>query len=199
MWVVKGKTITGKEVEYKVPAGKDTDKAFVMALAFQEHGKHSPDDALTAETSVTWTSDNVAELTDYITLSVRTNYGVDKRVGKGEWVRHSTRAYRSSEAATEALESAASEYPDEKFRIVCTTTIAEVTAVSRNAYALTDEKKEEEKKVDAAAPATDAKADVKAGDAKTEQAGGAPTAPKTAPAKPVPAKTTSPKNTPKAA
>jgi hypothetical protein len=133
MWVVEGKTVAGKNVSYKIPAGKDTDKAFVMALAFQEHGKAEPDDALTAETTVTWTSDNVVNLPETIELSHRANYAVDKRVSKGVWQRHSQRAYRTLESATEALESAASEYPGDKFRIVVTATTETVVAISKNA------------------------------------------------------------------
>lgn len=132
MWVVKGKTVSGKDVEYKVAAGKDTEKAFVLAMAFQEHGKVVADDDLTAESEVTWTSDNVHVLPTVITLKVRRNYGVDKRIKKGEWERHSTRAYRTLESATEALESAASEYPNDIFRIVETETASHVRAVSKN-------------------------------------------------------------------
>lgn len=135
MWVVKGKTVNGKDVEYKVPAGKDTDKAFVMALAFQEHGKAEPDDALTAETTVTWTSDNVMNVGP-IAIAKRQNFGVDKRIAKGVWARHSQRAYRTIESATEALESAASEYPNDKFRITATTQVVEVVAQSKNVMQL---------------------------------------------------------------
>lgn len=134
MWIVKGKTVNGKDVEYKVPVGKDTDKAFVMALAFQDHGKAEPEDALTAETSVTWTSDNVVPIPTPLIISKRQNWGVDKRVTKGVWTRHSARAYRTLEAAEEALESAASEYPNDKFRIVVTTTVSEVVAISKTAH-----------------------------------------------------------------
>lgn len=140
MWVVKGKTVAGKDVSYNVPAGKDTDKAFVMALAFQEHGKASPDDALTAETNVLWTSDNVISLDNPITITKRENYGVDKRISKGVWERHSQRAYRTIESATEALESAASEFPGDKFRIVATYTTSDVVAVSKNAMDAVGEK-----------------------------------------------------------
>lgn len=134
MWVVKGKTVSGKDVEYKVPAGRDTDKAFVMALAFQEHGKVAPDDALTAETTVNWTSDSVVSLKDPFAILARQNFAVDKRVKKGVWERHSVRAYRTIESATEALESAASEFPNDMFRIVATATTSDVVAVSKNAF-----------------------------------------------------------------
>jgi hypothetical protein len=131
MWVVKGKTTAGKDVEYKVPAGKDTDKAFVLALAFQQHGATDAEDPLTAETTVTWTSDNVVPVPAFV-LASRVNYAVDRQVDKGEWVRHAVRAFRSMEAATEVLESAASEYPSEKFRIVRTETTSAVVAQSKN-------------------------------------------------------------------
>jgi hypothetical protein len=143
MWIVKGKTVAGKDVEYKVPAGKDTDKAFVMALAFQEHGKSNPDDALTAETTVTWSSDNVTNLPNPIVLGQRVNYIVEMRVSKGVWERHSVRAYRNTDSAVEALESAASEFPGEKFRIVETETTTRVSIVSKNAFTLADEKPDE--------------------------------------------------------
>jgi hypothetical protein len=140
MWIVKGKTVAGKDVEYKVPTGKDTDKAFVMALAFQEHGKSNPDDALTAETTVTWSSDNVTNLPNPIVLGQRVNYIVEMRVSKGVWERHSVRAYRNTDSAVEALESAASEFPGEKFRIVETETVTRVSIVSKNAFTLAEEK-----------------------------------------------------------
>lgn len=133
MWVVTGKTTAGNEVQYKVPAGKDTDKAFVLALAFQQHGAANADDPLTAETEVKWTSDNIQDLPTPITLMNRSNYAVDIRVSKGVWHRHSQRAFRSLEAAGEVLESAASEFPTDKFRIVATHTVSQVVAVSKNA------------------------------------------------------------------
>lgn len=166
MWVVNGLTANGKTVEYKVPAGKDTDKAFVLALAFQEHGAVSADDPLTAETTVQWTSDNIAELDHKIRLFERSNFAVDRRIGKGLWERHTPRAFRSLEAASEVLESAASEYPSEKFRIVVTHTVSDVVAVSKNALLnaqetpdpVTDETKAEEGKAEAPADETEAKA-----------------------------------------
>lgn len=145
MWVVNGKTANGMDVEYKVPAGKDTDKAFVLALAFQQHGAVSADDPLTAETSVRWTSDNIANLEAPIHLFNRSNFAVDRRVSKGVWERHSQRAFRSLEAASEVLESAASEFPDDKFRIVATNTTSDVVAVSKNALLNADEKPDEPK------------------------------------------------------
>jgi hypothetical protein len=157
MWVVKGKTTAGKTVEYKVPAGKDTDKAFVLALAFQEHGTKDAEDPLTTETVVTWTSDNVTSLPNPIVLSVRINYGLDRRVAKGEWERWSdagrARAFRSLEAASEALESAASEYPGERFRISATTVTTEVVAVSRNAVESLKETPDKPKEEVESAPA----------------------------------------------
>jgi hypothetical protein len=132
MWVVKGQTAEGRIVEYKVPAGKDTERAFVMALAFQEHGKTSPSDPLTAETDVLWTSDNVMNLPTPLTIKSRANFGIERRVSKGVWERHSQRAFRTRESATEALETAASEYPNDKFRIVASETSATVIAVSKN-------------------------------------------------------------------
>lgn len=147
MWIVKGRTISGKQVEYKVPAGKDTDKAFVMALAFQEHGKAAPDDALTAETEVIWTSDSVTLLNELsVFLNERANFAVEKRVKKGVYERFSARAYRSTEAAVEAMESAASEYPNDVFRIVETFTSTSVIAVSKNGYEIKDEEPDEEPK-----------------------------------------------------
>lgn len=145
MWVVNGKTVGGKEVEYKVPTGKDTDKGYVMALAFQQHGAVDAEDPLTAEATVQWTSDNIASLSTPIQLFNRSNYAVDRRIGKGVWERHSQRAFRSLEAANEVLESAASEYPGEKFRIVATYTTAQVVAVSKNALLNADEKPDEPK------------------------------------------------------
>lgn len=145
MWVVNGKTTNGIDVEYKVPAGKDTDKAFVLALAFQQHGAVSADDPLTAETNVRWTSDNIANLETPIQLFNRSNYAVDLRVSKGVWTRHSLRAFRSLEAASEVLESAASEFPNDKFRIVATYTTSAVVAVSKNALLNVDEKPDEVK------------------------------------------------------
>jgi hypothetical protein len=153
MWVVEGTTVAGKTVSYKVPAGKDTDKAFVMALAFQEHGKAAPDDALTAETTVTWASDNVVTLPDALVTSIRKNFAVDKRIARGVWERHSTRAYRTLESATDALESAASEYPSDKFRILVTTTTTEVVAISKNAFPAEVTEEPEAPKEDAPAEA----------------------------------------------
>lgn len=161
MWVVKGKTVSGKEVEYKVPAGKDTDKAFVMALAFQEHGKAEPDDALTAETTVSWISDNVVNLAAKdaeITLSQRQNFAVDRQVAKGVWERQTTRAYRTLDSACDALESAASEFLSEKYRIVETTITSVVVAVSKNAFDTVSEKPDapEEPKSDTSTATGDA-------------------------------------------
>lgn len=133
-----------------MPAGKDTDKAFVMALAFQEHGKAEPDDALTSEVEVTWSSDNVVRLGEPISLNVRKNYGIEKRVNPKLWTRHSARAYRNVEAATEALESAASQYPGDQFRIVETYNETSVIAVSKNSVQNgLDNKAGEEKEVKA--------------------------------------------------
>lgn len=133
MWVVNGKTTKGNDVEYKVPAGKDTDKAFVLALAFQQHGAVNAEDPLTAETTVRWTSDNVMTLPTPIKLFERDNFAVDRRIGKGLWERHTPRAFRSLEAAEEVMESASSEYPGEKFRIVANVATATVVAISKNA------------------------------------------------------------------
>lgn len=145
MWIVKGTTTSGKPVEYKVPTAKDTDKAFVLAMAFQEHGTKNAEDPLTASAEVAWTSDNVSPLSTPIILSDRKNFSVDKRISKGVWERHSQRAYRSLEAAEEALESAASEQPTEKFRIVLSETITSVVSVSRNALDMAAEKPDEVK------------------------------------------------------
>lgn len=163
MWVVKGKTIAGKEVQYKISAGKDTEKAFVMAQAFQEHGKASPDDDLTAEVEVLWSSDNVMTLPTPISLRARENYGVEKRIKKGVWERHSARAYRTSESASEALESAASEYPNDQFRIVKTVTTSQVVIVSKNALPIVGEvpDKPEEGKIEGQTE-IEVKAEVKA-------------------------------------
>jgi hypothetical protein len=167
MWVVNGKTANGNDVEYKVSAGKDTDRAFVLALAFQQHGAVNADDPLTAETTVQWTSDNIAKLEATVRLYERSNYAVDRRVAKGVWERHSPRAFRSLEAASEVLESAASEYPDEKFRIVATVATSTVVAVSKNALLNVQETPDE-------TPAEEAKAEAPAEEAKAEVPADAP-------------------------
>lgn len=165
MWIVRGKTVSGKDVEYKVPTGKDTDKAFVLALAFQEHGRTDSSDALTSEVDVTWTSDNVFTIENPIRLATRSNYAVEKRLGKGLYERFSTRAYRSSGAAVEAMESAASEFPNDIFRVVETYSATNVTHVSKNGLDVLNEKPEkvEEPKAETATaegskPKTPAKA-----------------------------------------
>lgn len=139
MWVVQGKTVSGKNVEYKIQAGKDTEKAFVMAMAFQEHGKAEPEDDLTSEVAIVWTSDNVFTLPQRLTLMKRENFAVDKRIKKGVWERHSPRAFRTLESALDALESAASEYPNDQFRIVGNYTESEVISVSKNSLGSVNE------------------------------------------------------------
>lgn len=145
MWSVKGKTVAGKDVEYKVPAGKDTDKAFVLALAFQQHGQTDASDPLTAEASVEWTSDSIMALPNAVVLKESKNFAVDRRVAKGVWERHSQRAYRSLEAAEEAMESAASEYPGDRFRIVETFTASTVISATKNSMDVIEEKPDEPK------------------------------------------------------
>jgi hypothetical protein len=162
MWVVNGKTSKGKDVEYKVSTGKDTDKAFVLALAFQQHGAVDAEDPLTAEAAVRWTSDNIKKLPQPVKLYERGNYGVDRRIGKGLWERHTPRAFRSMEAAEEAMESAASEYPDEKFRIVATVSTSEVVAISKNAVDIVSEEPDKPQEEDAEASTEEAKGEAPA-------------------------------------
>lgn len=144
MWTVKGKTTAGKDVSYNVPTAKDTDKAIVLALAFQQHGQADAGDPLTPEATVEWSSDSVLRLETPVQLKTGSNYGVDRRVKKGVWERHSTRAYRSMEAAEEAMESAASEFPNDRFRIVETLVMSRVISVTKNAFVLVGEEPDPE-------------------------------------------------------
>lgn len=160
MWNVTGKTAQGAEVSYKVSAGKEADKAYVMALGLQDHGKTEGGltDALKWETiTVAWVADNV-QLIPAFTIVERTNYQVQKRIGKGLWERHSVRALRLLENATDALETAASENPSEVFRIVRTVTEECVVAVSKGDDVVATEKPDkpvkEEKVVAPVDPAT---------------------------------------------
>lgn len=138
MWIVTGVTENGAIKKYEINAPKETDKALILAQAFQVHGRTAGDDPLSLDATVEWTSDNVQSIPAF-NLKTISNYAVDKRVGKGQWERHSARAYRSLEAATEALETAASAHPKEKFRVVETVTESFVVAVSKNAQSIIEE------------------------------------------------------------
>lgn len=134
-WVVEGKTISGETVRYKVAAGKDTDKAFVMALAFQEHGSKKPDDALTSEVTTLWVSENISRVPN-LTIMSRGNFDVQRMIAKGIWEKAIPRAFSKEEAALDALESKASEFPHDRFRIVRTTEIKDVVAESLTAQGI---------------------------------------------------------------
>lgn len=149
MWTVKGKTVAGKDVSIQVAAGKDTEKAFVLALAFQQHGQKDAGDPLTTEAAVEWTSDSIMPIPTVVVLKEGSNYAVDRRVKKGVWERHSQRAFRSLEAAEEAMESAASEFPDDQFRIVETYTVSRVVSITKTALNFVGEKPDEEPKQEA--------------------------------------------------
>lgn len=143
MWIVTGITEKGETKKYNISVSRDTDKALVLAQAFQMHGRAHGEDPLSLDAKVEWTSDNVQSIPAFV-LKTLSNYAVDKRVGKGQWERHSVRAFRSLEAATEALESAASEFPGEKFRVVETVNVTSVVAVSKNAKDAVEETPDKE-------------------------------------------------------
>ena len=133
MWIVNGKTVGGKEVSYKIPTSKDTDKGHIIGLAYAEHSKGLASDPLDFPSVETvWTADNVQNIPHY-QVSEKSNFTVEKRVGKGLWERHSVRALRTIESAKEALEGAASADKAGKYRVVEAYTLTRVVAISKNA------------------------------------------------------------------
>lgn len=141
MWISNGTTASGKEVSYKIPASKDTDKGHVIGLTYAEHAKGHPTDPLEFSTiKLNWSSDNVHTPANAHKLKVHSNYIVERRIGIGEWERVSPRAHRNAGNAEEVLEGFASANPEEKYRVKETFTAEYVTAVSKNAKDVIDEK-----------------------------------------------------------
>ena len=153
MWIVAGKTLAGKEVSYKIPVAKDTDKGQVIGLTYAEHSKGAPTDPLDfPSVELTWTADNVQAI-PALSLDERCNYVVEKRVGKGVWERSSVRALRTLASASEALEGFSSADKVGKYRVVETRTQTSVVAISKNATGAVNEVPDEPVQEEIPAPA----------------------------------------------